>query len=484
MWAGACVKVAKDGPVKNRLKLIFLWQSPAGGLRCPNHFQKREKPMSRKTFQPGLCLVVLALTLMALTAPLGAEDITTLMNPESGRAWFVSGTAGNNGNDGTKEAPLKNIDRAVKNAAAGDTILVAEGAYTGTFGVGYIKIDKPLKLYGSFAPDFSARDINTHTTLFQPNNKSAAKAREPLITLQKNIDGTVLDGFVLDMGMRNSYSTTEGKPEGVETGMLLLPPAKNSGDAATVEKPILFVPSATQGGNLTVRNNVFINGANFGIQAGLRSGKTTITDNLFVANRMAAIEVFGTSGQEPGEVEIAYNTILFTWSRLDDFQDMGYGVRIMTKLKYDIHHNIIGGNIKGGVDHRRYNKDEWIKVDNNTFFVNKTADFSYSPESNVLLDLSVGEMVDVPLASVSGNKGDIPQGLKVNEAYLDGYLNARYSEETDLDRDSPANQWRSVLGLNLVGTIETSVSMFGNRYPWKEALGMFGAVDGVGARKP
>lgn len=438
--------------------------------------------MSRFRQYAGLFLCLAMIVAAASVA--GAQEIGALTAPETGRAWFVNGATGSNGNDGTKEAPLKNIDRAVKNAAEGDTILVSEGIYSGTFGAGYITIDKPLKLYGGFAPDFSARDIVAHATVFQPPNKSAAKAREPLVTMEKNVEGSVLDGFVLDMGMRNSYSTTEGQPEGVETGKLLLPPAKNSGDAATVEKPILSIPSATQGGNVTISNNVFANGANFGIQAGVRSGKMRIVNNVFVANRMAAIEVYGTSGQEPGEAEIANNTILFTWSRLDDFQDMGYGIRIMTKLKYDIHDNIVGGNIKGGVDHRRYNDDDWIKLDNNVFFVNKTADFSYSPESNVLFDLSVDELVDVPLASVSGNRGEIPQGLKVSRAYLDGYLNARYSEQTDLDRESPANQWRSVLGMNLVGTIETQVTMYGNRYPWKEALEMFGAASGVGAQKP
>jgi hypothetical protein len=76
----------------------------------------------------------------------------------------------------------------------------------------------------------------------------------------------------------------------------------------------------------------------------------------------------GTFGS--GRLEIARNTILFTWSRLEDFQDMGYGIRLMTKMRTDIHDNIIGGNILGGVEHRRFTKDEWIKLDDNIFFVN------------------------------------------------------------------------------------------------------------------
>ena len=83
-----------------------------------------------------------------------------------------------------------------------------------------------------------------------------------------------------------------------------------------------------------------------------------------------------------GNVEIAHNTILFTWSRLKDLKDMGYGIRIMTKCDYNIHNNIIGGSVLGGVDNTRFNKDEWIKIDNNIFFVNKTSDVYYARASN------------------------------------------------------------------------------------------------------
>ncbi|MBX3729854.1 MAG: right-handed parallel beta-helix repeat-containing protein [Candidatus Sumerlaeia bacterium] len=428
--------------------------------------------------------IVLLAVLLGVPQLLRASALADLLAPATGRAWFVNGETGNNGNEGTQAAPLKNIDRAIRNAAAGDTILVAGGVYMGTFGSGKLEIDKPLSLYGGFASDFSARDFLAHPTFFQPDNASAAKTRDALVTITKSIDGIVIDGFVFDMGRRNSYSSAKGQPEGVETGMLLLPPAKDGNDAPTVEKPILSIPSATQGGDMTVRNCVFANGANFGIQAGVRSGTLRILNNVFVANRMAAIEVYGTAAQEPGNVEIAHNTILFTWSRLEDFQDMGYGIRLMTKMRYDIHDNIIGGNILGGVEHRRFNKDEWIKLDNNIFFVNKTADFAYSPGSNELFNLAAAELSDVPLASVRGNVTEIPASLPVDKAYLEGYLGARYSEQTSLDRDSPANQWRSALGMNLVGSIQTQVTMFANRYPVANALAMFGAVPGKGAQKP
>ena len=49
-----------------------------------------------------------------------------------GNVIHVSIASGNNKNDGSKGSPLKNIDKAIKNAAPGDVILVAGGRYSGT----------------------------------------------------------------------------------------------------------------------------------------------------------------------------------------------------------------------------------------------------------------------------------------------------------------------------------------------------------------
>ena len=420
-------------------------------------------------------------TVFAQTDPLGA----------GGKVWYVSIQTGSNKNkEATKEQPMKNIDKAIKKAAAGDVIAIAEGVYSGTRGCGYIICDKPVKLYGGYSTDFSARSNVDHPTVFQPlNQKSQRKA---FLKCEKSVDGLVIDGIVFDMGERNSYSKTKGQPEGLETGMLLLPPKKEKGDKATTTEQCVYVRTNSKGGDITIQNCVFVNGAKFGIQAGHKKGAFRVINNVFVSNRMAAIEIFGTGGkkapnpkdwQKDGHVEIAYNTILFSWSREKDFLDMGYGVRIMTKLSYDIHHNLIGGNIMAGVDHSRFNNDYWLKLDHNIFFVNKGGDLEYSAESNTKELIDADEFEDLEFASVEGNINKIPATLPVDKAYLEGYLNARYSEQTDLDRDSPANQWRSMLGMNLQGTMTSKVSMFANKYPWRNALEFFGAVDGYGAQK-
>lgn len=432
-------------------------------------------------------IAIIVATMFFTTGIAAAGDI---LNPGSGNVIFVSKTTGSNKNPGSRTEPLKNLDKAIKRAAAGDTIAIAEGVYSGTFDIGYFESNKALKIYGGFSTDFSKRHPIAHPTLLQPDNKSGAKSRKPILRFSKNIDGLVIDGLVIDMGERNSYHETKGKPAGVGGGMLLLPPQKASGDNATVTEACLSIPSAAQGGEVVIRNNVFLNGAKFGIQAGLRSGTIRVLNNVFVTNRMAAIEIYGTcpstggpkSMSRCGLAEIANNTILFSWSRTKDFQDMGYGVRVMTKLGYDIHHNIIGGNIMAGVDDSRFTPDEWIKLDDNIFFVNKKADLEYSPESNTTLDLWTDQFEDLEFGSVSNNTNAVQKGLVIEKAYLEGFLSARYSEETDFDPESPANQWRSILGMNLQGKMSSSVSMYANHYPVDEALKLFGAVKGVGAQ--
>jgi hypothetical protein len=410
----------------------------------------------------------------------------------SSQVFYVSSTNGSNRNDGSKNTPFKNIDKAINTASPGAEIRIAGGNYYGTLNVGFIESDKPIKLYGSFDESFNTQDIIAHPTLIQPDNASARTSRKTLLKFTKDVAGTVIDHIVFDSGERNAYHENEGIIEGIEGGRLMPPTEKPSNRNSTVGEPLLQFVSATTGGDVMIQNCVFLNGASFALQAGHRSGKFTVRNNVFVANKMAAIEIYGTCARTGGpgtitlcsEVEIANNTILFSWSRTKDFQDMGYGIRIMTGCEYNIHHNIVGGSILAAVDHTRFNNNEWIKIDHNIFFVNKDKDLHYSPASNTRIRIDAQDFGDLEVASVEANKNEIPASLKVNKAYLEGYLNARYSEEVDYDPNSPANQWRAAMGMNKQGTITSTATMFANKYPWKDALNLFGNVGGYGAQTP
>ncbi len=420
------------------------------------------------------------------------QDSQAQKAPTTGQVFYVSMENGSNRNDGSQQAPFKNIDKAINEAEPGARINIAGGVYFGTLNIGFLESDKPLKLYGSYDETFSKQDIVAHPTLIQPDNPSARTSRRALLRFTRDVAGTVIDHMVFDSGERNAYHASEGVVEGVEGGRLMMPTESPSNMNSTVGEPLVQFVSATTGGDVIIQNCAFLNGASFGLQAGHRSGTFTVRNNVFVANKMAAIEIYGTCAQTGGpgvmtscgDVEIANNTILFSWSRTHDFLDMGYGIRIMTRANYNIHNNIIGASILAAIDHTRFNKDEWIHVNNNTFFVNKDKDLHYSPASNTRLRVDAKDFEDLEFASVSGNKNQIPEQLRVCKAYLEGYLNARYSEEVDFDRNSPANQWRAALGMNMQGTISSEATMFANKYPWKEALGLFGNVNGAGAQKP
>jgi hypothetical protein len=90
------------------------------------------------------------------------------------------------------------------------------------------------------------------------------------------------------------------------------------------------------------------------------------------------------------------------------------------------------------------------------------------------------------LNAVDGNKTvsdpAIFKGV-MNEPYLAGFLAASYREKTDFDPNSPANTFRQAMGMNMVGTMQSTATMYANRYPWQEALKFFGAMNGVGAQK-
>ncbi len=237
----------------------------------------------------AICPAVALSASLALAAPPGA-----LLEPASGAVVYVSKSRGDNSNDGSREKPLKEIDKAVAKAKPGDTIAVAAGVYMGTFNIGFVKVDKALKLYGGFSDDFSDRDVIKHGTYFQPDNASGAKSREALLSFSKLKGGVVLDGFIIDMGLRNAYSTKEGKPAGVETGLLQLPPAVEKPQVATVEKPCVYINSP-EDGDVTISNNVFANCANYGVQANGLKGGTVRVVNRYPAAK--ALPLFGANAQ-------------------------------------------------------------------------------------------------------------------------------------------------------------------------------------------
>ncbi|MBR6848245.1 MAG: DUF1565 domain-containing protein [Bacteroidales bacterium] len=420
----------------------------------------------------------------------------------SAQTYYVSKSTGSNRNDGSKNAPFKNLQKAIDAVPEGSTIYVAEGNYFGTLDKGNIPVTKCVKIYGGYSTDFSNRDVLKYRTMVQPNAASngTASGLGTMIIKVNNPDGeVVIDGLLFDRGNSISYNVRgEGKPEGVECPMMN--PIGTSGkggvnldetNVLTTETREIYLdnPNCNQ---VTIRNCAFVNAPNYGIAGQFRC-KLIIDNNIFINTRMIACDVFGGDGKTNMEVQFSYNTVLFTWTRLKDFGDMGYAFRYNNRTDSYVHHNIIGCSAFAGLDRARTDtpkEREAMKVttsEHNMFFLNKRGDLAL-PGGGMFMMVNCEDFDDVErLTEVAGcvrlTDPSILKG-KINEAYLNGFINASYKETLSSNPNSPENQFRQAMGMNQTGTMTSSASMFANRYPFEEALKMFGAVRGYGAQKP
>ena len=410
--------------------------------------------------------------------------------------YYVSKETGKNSNAGTKDAPFKNIERAAEKVQAGDKLYVAEGNYYGVRDKGFIMIKVPVQIYGGYSKDFSNRDVLKHKTLLMPPASSNGTGRANCLlefAIKGNAgDKIVLDGLIFDKGDCNGYHPTKGKPDGVETGMLVLPPGQgvNGGEKViTTEKPILggYIDSC----DLLIQNCTFNNASDYAILLG-GSGEWKVLNNVFTANAMSACQMHGRKNIATAiKLEFAYNTILFTWSRTHAFEDMGYGFRVMTKVEANIHHNIIGLSCLSAIDRCHIDSPASMEngrkvlMDNNRFFMNKQADVTL-PGLGTFEYVWVKDFEDLDrFNSAEGNEElkDVAVLKKVlNTAYLQGFLNATYKEKTDYNPNSAANEFRRAMGMNQTMTVQTNISMFANKYPQDDTIKLFGAISGFGAQ--
>ncbi len=431
-----------------------------------------------------------------------SQPTSSVSKVSSGTATLhVSMSMGNNKNDGSKSSPFKNIQKAIDQAPAGAVILVAEGNYFGTLNSGNINITKPVKIYGGYSADFSERNVLKYLTMVQPTPESnGTQNGQGTIQIQVKEANTevVIDGIIFDRGNSIAYNPKgEGKPEGVKSPMKQpIGTAGIGGDnfsnpnVLTTQTAIIYLDNPRC--NLTVSNCAFLNAPNYGIRGMFGGTKAIINNCIFINNCMAACEITkGGIAVEATEVHFSNNTVLFSWSRLKDLGDMGYGYRYMTGLDSYVTNNIIGLSTFAGLDRTRIDSDKTKEAkrittaENNIFFFNRQADLTL-PGGGKFMRIWVADFDDVDqLAKSSGNKTlndpKIFKG-KINEAYLNGFLSVAYKEDFSYDPNSSVNTFRSAMGMNQTGTIQSSVSMYANNYPWKEALNFFGAVDGYGAQ--
>ena len=413
---------------------------------------------------------------------------------------YVSLATGKKKNAGTKEAPLKNLWHALQKAADGDTIHLAEGVYPGNAKCNWFLIDKAVSIVGGYSKDFASRDPLKFRTMFQPLNENNDKKGTGLgiFTIQFDMAkpapkgvNMVFDGLIFDDGQAQSYHPVKGKPEGVETGMWLEPPAKGNTTFPSSKRYLVYSATANRAeGDITFKNCLFLNAGNIAMNLNWYKGKVKMENNVFCNNLMVGANVYSSNPQQGAvEWEFKNNTVLFTWSRTSELSDMGFGVRTTANVKSELEDNIIGLSVLTGWDNTKgLDKTKKIEAKGNVFFLNRQSDAQVTKSPSVV-KVKVEDFEDDLEGNYGIEKAEDNVALadpkvfngRINTAYLNAFLSMKYSESATLDAGK-LNAFRQAVGLPMQGTIVSKVDMFGNRYPLEDALKLFGAMDGKGAQ--
>ena len=424
----------------------------------------------------------------------------------SGKKYYVNANQGSNRNDGSsKTSALKDLQKAIDNADEGSTICVAEGNYLGTLNCGYIEVKKYISIIGGYNSDFSDWNTVKYRTMIQPtpeqNMTSGSRASMTLNVVGKRDGLLMINGIIFDKGQYNRYCTAvttdprAGAPEGCETGRILCigeSPSVPATPGAPLEKPLM---QGTVEGQVIITNCAFINGFDFAMLIGLKSGHFEVYNNIFVANRMAACDLRGMNvDMNQCTLNFHHNTVMFSWTRDKTLGDMGYGFRYETGIcVQDVYNNIFGCNSYAAIERTHFDSNKTIEAArktsayDNLFFAN-AADLLLPSGGGGWLKVPAASFEDVEqLVKYEGNK-EISENQKfidaIDPAYLKGFLGLKITQSSSYNANSAANQVNRAFGLNQQGTETIRVSMYGNRYPLDKAFDLFGAVEGYGAQLP
>jgi hypothetical protein len=402
-----------------------------------------------------------------------SETNTQSDSKPQGKIIYVA-KSGSNRNPGTQEAPIKNLDKAIRVAEEYDKIYVQEGIYSGTFDVGYFEITKPLELYGGYNSDFTKRDPVNSPSVIQTIKDKAASSKQSIIKISETHD-VVVDGFVIDMGKHNNYDPKA--PEGVETGYLTL---TNTG--GTPKRAAIKII----GNNIKIQNNTLVNISYGGIFINQRKnieGNILVDNNVFLNVAQAGIECNPLRG--PGkirEIEISNNTFAFTYGTTFLNDNLGCSVWLKGAANYNIHNNIFSYASDAALRYLDVSESD-LKLDHNLFMNNRKNDI-HTSIYNKRVFITVEEFEDVDfVSSLKGNKR-MTEKLPLNKAYMGEFINMAAEVSMEYDPGTDWNQVRSILGLPQQASGKATISFFANRYPWKESLKLFGAVSEFGVQTP
>lgn len=411
---------------------------------------------------------------------------------------YVSAERGSARSQGTKDAPLRDVQKAISLANDGDVIRIAEGNYLGNLDRGWLEIkEKYVSLEGGWNNDFTERNPLKYVTRIQPGKEQAGTIARAALLIEclKNPDQTiVIDGIFFDLGMMLEYCKADpsdpryGCPEGCETGRVM--PVGNPPN-----KTVRLLGGKVAG-RLIVRNCMFLNASFNGIIMTNMGGFWEIYNNVFVSNLYASCEITGGLNQQnnahKSHVDFHHNTVMFSWPTTKEMESMGYGYRFRNGCDHTVHNNIFGcnnfGALDGGWDDSNLPQDKRKVCSAYDIFMNKGDLVVAGTSGGKWLYVPGKRFDEVEMLKQYENNRELPESSKFKEfidpAYLKGYASLEIISTSSYDPNSAANLYREAHGLNKQGTMTTRVSMFGNRYNFDKAMKFFGAEPGYGAQLP
>ena len=150
----------RSKPVVKIVLLAVLWL--AGGLvaeaQIGNLMQRAKKSVSSKTETK-------VKNLLDGEKAVQEAGLKTMGEMGGGKSYYVSREKGSARAEGTKESPMKDIQKAIDQASDGDVIRIARGNYLGNLDRGWIEIKgKYVSLEGGWNDDFTERNPTKYIT--------------------------------------------------------------------------------------------------------------------------------------------------------------------------------------------------------------------------------------------------------------------------------------------------------------------------------
>lgn len=485
----------RSKPIVKIVLLAVLWL--AGGLvaeaQIGNLMQRAKKSVSSKTETK-------VKNLLDGEKAVQEAGLKTMGEMGGGKSYYVSREKGSARAEGTKESPMKDIQKAIDQASDGDVIRIARGNYLGNLDRGWIEIKgKYVSLEGGWNDDFTERNPTKYITRIQPTVEQRGTIGQGLLMMEATANRhgrMVIDGLFFDLGLVHEYAKADptddrfGCPEGCETGRIM--PVGNPPNKTT------RLIGGKVAGKLIIRNCMFLNASFNGIILTNMGGDWEIYNNVFVSNLYASCEINGGLNQNTGAhqstVDFHHNTVLFSWPTTKEMESMGYGYRFKNGADHTVHHNIFGCNNYGALDAGWDDSNlpaaqrKVCAAYDNLFFMNKGDIVLAGTSGGKWLYVPAKRFDEVEMLTRYENNRELPASSNfkdvIDQPYLKGFASLKVMTTESYDPNSAANLYREAHGLNKQGTSTTRVSMFGNRYNFDKAVLLFGAEPGYGAQLP